>query len=225
MIARAVGVAVLAVLIVSPPLAGQPGEIREPHEWEVTPLVGFRLGSDFALDAPVEEGGPAGNASIGGSVNYGLVVSRRVARNGWVELVWDVQPTRGRLRIPTLTGVETERFDLRVHSLQAGGRVETDAEAARPYASAGIGVTIYDAPGTRGSDTFFGVDAALGAIIDLSDFVAVRLQGRIWLTALGSGTSVWCTPDPDRPRRRCTSSIDQRSVAQADISTGLSIRL
>lgn len=151
---------------------------------EITPYAGYHIGGSFednttgfSLDA--KEGGV-----------YGVIFDLADTPETQYELFYAFQRTQ-------VTGGGTfggnTLFDLDVHYLHIGGTYMFEGAKVRPYIAGGLGATHFAPDGDgMSSKTYFSISLGGGAKIPISGRVALRLEGRGFMTILPDSTSIFC---------------------------------
>jgi hypothetical protein len=170
------------LLVLSPIVS--PGEAAAGRGVEITPFAGYHIGGNFEDNTT----GVTLDAKEGGV--YGLILDLADTPETQYELFYGFQRTR-----VTAGGTfgGDALFDLDIHYLHVGGTYLFPGEKVRPYIAGGLGATHFapDANG-MGPKTYFSISLGGGAKIPLSGPVALRFEGRGFLTILPDSTSIFC---------------------------------
>jgi opacity protein-like surface antigen len=167
------------------------GRDETPLLFEVAGFGSLAVGGQFRL-----EGGGAGSTGTGSRVSladhgaFALAADVRADEGSWYELFYSREATdlRGNIAVP--------RANVTVEYLHVGGSVLLNDEfAVRPYAVGGLGVTRLT-PGEQGStDTRFSASLGLGLRWPVTRRLAVRLEGRAFVTLVNDSTAIFCRSD------------------------------
>jgi len=132
-----------------------------------------------------------GDLRVDDEFNYGLGLDIKIEKGIYAELLWISEVTHIDItRFPS--GIKQDLFDVNVHYFQVGAVHELGRGKARPFGAFTIGTTLFHAQDpTRSDEWLFSATLGGGAKIDVSDKVGIRLQGRILLPLIFSGTSLW----------------------------------
>jgi hypothetical protein len=140
----------------------------------IVPLAGYRGGATLEADLP---GTPGIDAEP--SATFGIEVDVATRPDAWMEMFYDHQT----LSFDDDHGSGAAPFDLVVDYLQVGGRYQPGKDAFRPYVSAALGLTLYDADGgqVEGSTGFSG---SIGGGFDasMSERISFRAELRGYAT-------------------------------------------
>jgi len=183
--------ALLVVATAGSALAQQPGT----RGIEITPLFGYRWGGGMATIPGIRDFNTQDN------ISYGVAIARRLPRNSAVDINWthfsgDISATTtqafpGSPPIGThLSGPTLKRDDI----LMNGYWYAFDPSRPMiPYFTLGIGASIF---GTDKTSTIGRFAWTIGAGLrrELSDKLALSVQG-LWLpTWVTTGSGLWCDP-------------------------------
>jgi opacity protein-like surface antigen len=155
--------------------------------FEIAPLVGYRVGGAFhdtSIDA---------NRDIQEHSSFGLALN--LGRSP--DTQWELTFSREDTTIEAIAGtLAAEPLDLRIDYLQFGGTYfwsETDRNGSEPYVVGGLGVTRFS-PLRAGLDdrTEPSLNVGIGLRVPLSKRVALRIEGRGYVTLLKTDASIFC---------------------------------
>jgi len=146
----------------------------------IAPLFGWRGGASLEADLP---GTPGIDAEP--SASFGLEVDVATRPDAWLEAFYDHQT----LSFDDDHGSGAAPFDLAVDYLQVGGRYQPGKEAFRPYVSAALGLTFYDANGGSVSNST-GWSGSIGGGFDTSISRRVSFRAELRGYATFSDTTV-----------------------------------
>jgi opacity protein-like surface antigen len=172
---------VLAILL-SPVLLPE-GAAAEPV-WEITPFLGYHIGGGFEDNTT----GVGLDADEGAA--FGLIVGYPQTTDSRYELFYGFQRTR--LVSEGTFGGEPV-LDLDIHYLHIGGSYRYPEGKVHPFVSGGLGATHFAPSGDgSGSKTYFSLSLGGGVVVPVSGRVALRFEGRGFLTILPESTTVFC---------------------------------
>ena len=142
---------------------------------EITPVLGLRGGATLDPKTPGE-----GKAEADPSASYGILVDFEVRPDARVEIFVD----RQKLRFDSSPApFGTDRFDLTVDYLHAGGVYEPRSEKVRPFVAAALGLTRFDASGASVHDSLALSGSVGGGVkIPMGSRLALRLEARGYAT-------------------------------------------
>jgi len=178
---------------------------------EITPVLGFRGGA--SLDP--EPAGP-GQAEADPSLSLGVVVDFPVRPDARMEIFFDRQELAF-VGEPTPSG--TERFDLTIDYLQAGGVYEPRADGTRPFVAVDLGLTRVEADGATVGDSV-GLSASIGggAKLAIGRRLALRLELRGYATFSDWAVQAACGPG-------CSVNLQTDGWFQLAARIGLVVRV
>ena len=159
-------------------------------DFEIAPFAGYRAGGAFR-DTSINQ-----NRDIDENASFGIALDLR--RDG--ESQWELTYSRQDTRIAALAGATVpEALDLRVDYLQLGGTYffsETDHQGFDPYVVGGLGVTRFT-PARAGLNdrTEPSINVGIGMRVPVSKRIALRIEGRAYVTVLESSGSIFCRSD------------------------------
>lgn len=174
---------------------------------EVWPFAAYR----FWGSIPVEEG----RLQLPSSLSLGGVVSYRAWDGATVEILYAQQRTELQLRRPG-SFVSTVS-DITVRYLHAGARYGSRESSTRPYLVFTVGVTHLDPlEGHRAQAWGLSGSTGAGVAFPPARPVAVRLEGRLWVTALGGPDELFCASGSG-----CFVSVSSPLLWQGQLSAGI----
>ena len=156
----------------------------ETLQFEVTPLLGYRVGGDFQLS----NSGPTVN--VNDHPSLALAFDLRGADWTQYELFYARQST-------VLSGDAFVPTSVRVEYLHIGGTVALDeTPRLKPYLAGGLGITRLAPDAALGSDdTRFSISLALGLRVPVSHHFSLRFEGRGFLTPMNTDAALFCHSD------------------------------
>ena len=156
-----------------------------PARFEITPMIGFATGGSFDDDVSDASFDVDDNAIVGLTFHITSVTGGQYEFSYWRE---DTS-----LESPLLFTPGPE-FDVTVDYLQVGGTYPADfGKGWHPYIVATIGAARWD-PDQAGldSETFFAGTIGGGLRYNMTERVALKLEGRALASFLDSNSSVFC---------------------------------
>lgn len=153
-------------------------------QFEVTPLVGYRVGGDFTrfdTQQPV-------NVADHGSVALALDVRADNAME--YELFYGRQAT-------VFSGAALPSMNIKVEYLHLGGTVPlAGTPHLNPYYGGGLGITRLSPDPTAGVDnTRFSLSLSLGLRVPVSPHFSLRIEARGFFTTIPTDTAFFCRSD------------------------------
>jgi len=179
---------VLVVAAALPMTAGA----QQKKNIDITPTVSYMWGGSFDTFE--------GEIDIKDGMQYGVILSREVAHEVNMELSWATMSSRATF-VPYYIGTPTDLdgldMKINIHYFQLGAVHEINKGKAKPFMGFSMGAVLFH-PGEstyRGyslEDTWrFAMSAVAGVKISLSEMVALRIQGRLFLPVYFSGGGLW----------------------------------
>ncbi|HZF17041.1 MAG TPA: outer membrane beta-barrel protein [Steroidobacteraceae bacterium] len=158
--------------------------------FEIVPIVGYRFGGQLH-DSSVDE-----SRDIDPNLSYGLALN---FAKTW-ETQWELTYSRQSTTIESLAGAAAPgAVDIVVEYLQFGGTYfysEEDHEGAVPYVVGGLGLTHFKPSGPGLDDRYEpSINLGIGLRVPLAKKVALRLEGRGYLTLMDTTGSIFCRSD------------------------------
>lgn len=158
--------------------------------FEIVPLIGYRFGGqlqDSSVDA---------HRNIDPDLSYGLALN--LAKT-W-ETQWELTYSRQSTTIEALAGAAApEAVDIVVDYLQFGGTYfysGEDHSGVDPYVVGGIGLSHFNPSGPGLDDRYEpSINFGIGMRIPLAKKIALRLEGRGYLTFMDTTGSIFCNSD------------------------------
>jgi hypothetical protein len=179
------------------------GPVASAADYSVTVYAGWRASSGIDNATTGEE------ADIDDSASFSIAVDRAYDAGRTLQLFYSQQSTR------LATGSAAQpSFDLKIRHLHFGGT----AEFGGPYAVGGLGVA-WLSPGLDGLDSEVrpSMNVGFGYAWPLGTNVAVRLEGRVYLTLLNSSSGLFCSGG-------CIVVLKGDGLLQGEAMLGLSAR-
>ena len=167
-----------------PPAREAEPPARAALQFEVSPFVGYRVGGRFKL---LDTGQ---HLELDDHGSFALALDMRADPSTQYELFYGRQSTALRAAAAAPAGIDVEY-------LHIGGTVALDErQRLNSYLAGGLGITRFSPDPTLGhEDTRFSVSLALGVRLPLSSRIALRLEGRAWLTPVNTDTALFCRSD------------------------------
>jgi Outer membrane protein beta-barrel domain len=177
-----VGRVLLATLLFAAPAA-------LAADFEITPLVGYRAGGSFIDTVTLE------TRNIDEDASFGIALDLRRS----ADTQWEITYSRQDTQIEQLTGSAAGPLDLRIDYLQLGGTYFYSEEAYpgyEPYVVGGLGITRFT-PTRAGLDNRIepSLNFGVGLRVPVAKRVALRFEGRVYTTFLGTSSAVFCKSD------------------------------
>lgn len=195
-----------AAVLVSMPATAEP-PAGEAQQFEVSALIGYRVGGSFQL---IDTGQ---HVQLDDHGSFALALDARADESGQYELFYARQSTV--LRADALAPASID-----VEYLHIGGTVALDeAQRVRPYLAGGLGVTRFSPdPALGHEDTRFSVSLALGLRVPVSPHFSLRLEARGFLTPVNTDSALFCRSD--QSGALCRVRVRGSSFLQADFLAG-----
>jgi hypothetical protein len=196
-----------AVLLASEGAEAQPPE-PGPQLYEVSPFIGYRVGGSFKL---IDTGQ---HVELDDHGSFALALSARADESTQYELFYGRQST-------TLRGVGLLPTRIDVEYLHIGGSVAfEESQRLKPYLAGGLGITrLSPDPALGHEDTHFSISLALGLRVPLSRQMALRFEGRGFLTPVNTDTAIFCRSD--QGGALCRIAIRGSAFFQYDFLAGV----
>ncbi len=175
--------------------------------FELTPQAGFRLGGSFEAAAQDVD------LDLDESAAWGVVLGFPLDDQSIVEVELVHQGTE--LQSGGLFSGDP-LFDVSIDSILAGGRYQSDGDRVRGFVAGGLGVTRFG-PGSSDWDDEWAISLSIGggALIQMGQRVALRLEGRGIGTFMVDRTAIFCGGSG------CLVEIEGSGILQAELRAGL----
>ncbi len=147
-------------------------------DFEVAPFIGYRFGGNF------EDSTTGQSANAKESIDYGLAFDVEYAPDQMVEIFYSRQPTEFKNTSPGI--------DLDIEYFQIGGVAEYTQDTYTPYLVGTIGAARFTPGGDLDSETRFALTLGGGVKWFVSKNVALKVEGRGYLSIFDSNTQVFC---------------------------------
>jgi hypothetical protein len=180
----------IVVLVVAAASAMRAG--AQQKNIEIAPTVSYMWGGSFDTFE--------GEIHLEDGTQYGVILGREVATGVCMELSYATMSSRTTF-VPYYIGTPTDLdgldMKLNIHYFQLGAVHEINKGKAKPFMGFSMGAVLFH-PGEnvyKGytlEDTWrFAMSALAGVKISLSETVALRVQGRLFLPVYFSGGGLW----------------------------------
>jgi hypothetical protein len=185
------------------PAAAQPSD-----RIEFSAIGGYRFGGDFF---EIASGRPVDND---GATSFGVAVNIPITFDTQIEALVTHQQARF---VAPAAGLPDTHFRVTVDHYQVGGLTELGGDRARPFVTALLGLTRYEASGDH--ELRFSGSVGGGVKLFPSPRVGVRFDGRVFATLVDANfDALVCSAG------FCFGSVDAWVVWQAEFTTALIIR-
>jgi opacity protein-like surface antigen len=179
----------LALLVVVP----QAAAFDEKHKFEITPMIGYRLGGTVDGNQQIAPGIQQNDLRLEDSESYGLAFGVSFGEHWQLEFYFNEAPTTLTVNTPDEGRVDVT--DVKVDYWQVGGLYQfgMSESSTRPFFSFSAGV-INLRPETAGfgSETEFSWSLGGGAKFWFSDNIGLRLEGKFQPTYINSDPAWFC---------------------------------
>lgn len=177
--------------------------------FELTPLVGFRIGGSFQDETSGQD------LELDEAATYGFLLGFPLDDQSVVEV--ELVHYRTELESGDLFSSEP-LFELDVDSIMAGGRYQYDDHKVKGFVAGGLGLTRFS-PRSAGFDDEFAAVLSIGggALIPLGEHFVVRLEGRGVGTFMIDRTEVFCN------EAACVIAIEADGILQAEFRVGVTM--
>jgi opacity protein-like surface antigen len=195
-----------------------PASLVHATDFEIAPLAGYRFGGQLK-DSSVDE-----NRDIQAHSSFGLALN--LAKTP--DTQWELTYSRESTSVEALSGAAAPgSVDLTVDYLQVGGTYffsEEGHEGADPYVVGGLGVTHFNPTGAGLEDRYEpSLNVGLGLRVPLTPKVALRLEGRGYVTFVDTKGSIFCKSDA--AGAACTIHARASGLWQIEALVGIAFRL
>jgi opacity protein-like surface antigen len=174
-----------------------------------TPLVGFRA-SDSLENEITEE-----TIDIDNTSSFGFIMSMKYDDNTTYDLYFSRQETD---LLPENTGSASNDLGVRIDYIQIGGTVDYQTGKLSPFVTGGLGVTRFSATDQDlSTESNFSLSVGGGLKVPITENVGLRLEGRVFGTAIGGDRAVLCS------NGQCIARFESDLFLQFETSLGLAI--
>lgn len=162
-----------------------PATAQEPlPRYELTPMIGYRIGGDFEDDETGEE------FDLDDSNALGITLNIYAKPEGQWEILYARQSTEVDTE-GTIVGIPS--VDMDVEYLQIGGAYLFDGNRVQPFIALTLGLTHFDPQfADFDSENYFSVSFGGGIKLNPTGRIGVRLEGRVYSTFLESDSDIFC---------------------------------
>ncbi len=180
---------------------------RSGQAMNFTPLLGFRDGGQLAVTTVDER------RNLDGSAVVGLLASVEFEPGQHYEFLYSRQET-------TLAGLQQ---GVSLEYVQIGGRLDFRGREWVPYLSGGFGVTRIHARGDEGgSELRPGASVAVGVEWRLTDRLALRTEGRGYLSLTDGSRGLMCVSGGEGAF--CELAFAGDVLGQFELTAGMTVR-
>jgi Outer membrane protein beta-barrel domain len=191
---------VLGSAVILPTMAGA-------VDFEVAPFVGYRFGGNF------EDSTTGQSADAKESIAYGLAFDIEYSPDQMIEVYYSRQSTEFKDTSPSV--------DLDIEYYQIGGVAQYTQDNYTPYVVGTIGAARFSPGGDLDSETRFAATLGGGVKWFISKNVALKFEGRGFLSIFDSNTDVFCVSSGGAT---CRFRVSGSVVWQLEASAGVAIR-
>jgi hypothetical protein len=188
-----------------------PTKAKQPLNFEITPLIGYRFGGDFDTTRDKVHN----RIELSEATSYGLLSAWSFDRKRQGEFLISHYNTT----FSQSDDFSASNTDLGITYAHLGGNVPISEGLIPMYVTGGIGLTHLAPKDEQLSDeTRFSVNVGLASKIPLSENVSLRFDGRIYGTFFNSDSAVFCDYET------CAVYISSDIWFQSEVSAGITYR-
>ena len=176
-------------------------------DFEVAPFVGYRFGGNF------EDSITGQSVDAKESVAYGLAFDIEYSPDRMVEVYYSRQSTEFKDTSPSV--------DLDIEYYQIGGVAEYTQDTYTPYLVGTIGAARFSPSGDLDSETRFAATLGGGVKWFVSKNIALKFEGRGFISIFDSNTDVFCVSSGGAT---CRFRVSGSVVWQLEANAGVVIR-
>lgn len=166
-------------------LASEDSQHTGSLRFEMTPLIGYRMGGSFTLSDTGQ------HVNIDDHGSFAVVLGLRSDEESQYELLYARQSTS------LFSGATLPPAGVDIEYLHIGGSYIPDNDfAVRPFLSGGLGLTRFSPdPATARENTRPSASLGLGLRVPFNQHFALRLETRAFLTFVDPNTAFFCRSD------------------------------
>jgi hypothetical protein len=165
--------------------AGEDSQQAGSLRFELTPLIGYRMGGSFTLNDTGQ------HVDIDDHGSFALVLGLRADEESQYELLY------GRQSTSLFSGSTLPPTGVDIEYLHIGGSYLPDNDfPVRPFLSGGLGLTRFNPdPATTRDNTRPSASLGLGLRVPFNQHFALRLETRAFVTFVNPDTAFFCRSD------------------------------
>lgn len=154
------------------------------HKIELTPLVGWALNGSINF--------VQGDIKFNDAMNYGAALAVNTGYGTFAEIIYTTTSTDANYR--SYYNFDSKRFDLDIHYIQIGGIKEFKVDRIRPFGTIGIGASGFVPKNQPLLESWwsFAMNFGVGAKINISEHIGIRLQARMLMPLYFAGVGIFC---------------------------------
>lgn len=184
-----------------------------PGKLELDATIGYHFGGALDVAQEDEEGDQVGGrVTLDSALGFGGIVGYRVHEYGLVYLSYARQNTTLRYRSDQLDVSESRPLNL--DYFQFGGNLEAGQGVLVPYFGVSVGATRFSVP-EYGEEWRFSFVFDGGVKINLTDWLHLRLLGRVPLNILQGNSKMLCVS-----YEGCVVALDTKLLVQGELYAG-----
>lgn len=185
-----------------------PANAKQPLNFEITPLIGYRFGGDFnTIQNDVRR-----NIELKEDTSYGLLTAWSFDRKRQGEFLISHYNTS----FSEAEGSTASNTDLSVTYFHIGGNVPITEGVLPLFVTGGLGLAHLAPKGVGMSkETRFSANVGLASKISLSEHFSLRLDSRLYGTFFNTQSSIFCGGES------CAMYISGDIWFQSEVSVGL----
>lgn len=196
-------------------LAKSASALPRPDLFEVNVTGGYRFRGSADIDEAEQR--QEGRVRYGDGAAFGASVGYRTEPNGFIYAWYSQMQTELRTFSTATDGIVGQR-DLTIHYLQFGGYLEGEYGPTLPYLGLSVGATLLAPSDDVGAEVRPSGAVEAGMKIPVTDFLHLRLLGRLPVTLMTGSTQIFCV-EP----HGCKVSLDGKPIVQFELMGGLGV--
>lgn len=162
-----------------------PSEPDFDHKVEITPLVGYQLNGNLNF--------VQGDMSFQNSINYGIGIGVNAGYGTFIEAMYSFSASESYFRSFS-PYYEDQRFKTDIHFIQLSGLKEfIESGRIRPFGTIGVGASGFVPKEPQYNSWWsFAMTLGLGAKINITQNIGIRLQARLLMPLTYAGMGLYC---------------------------------
>jgi len=188
-----------------------PTKAKQPLNFEISPLIGYRFGGDFDTTRDKVHN----KIELTEETSYGLLMAWSFDRKRQGEFLVSHYNTN----FSQADDFSASNTELGITYAHLGGNVPISDGFIPMYVTGGVGLTHLSPKNDElSNETRFSVNVGLASKIPLSENISLRLDGRLYGTFFNSDSAIFCDYDT------CAVYISSDIWFQSELSAGITYR-
>ena len=192
-------------------IVAMPSAAKQPLNFEITPLIGYRFGGDFNTSQEAVHG----RVELTEATSYGVIAGWSIDRAHKGEFLVSHYDTD----FSKSGDFSASDTSLGITYAHLGGSVSVSEGALPVYVTGGLGLTHFSPEDADlGNETRFSMNVGIASKIPLTERISFLLAGRLYGTFFNSDSAVFCNFDT------CAIYVSSSVWVQSELNAGITFK-